>query len=65
MTSFGKIFRIPSSHVLETKFHSYGTGCLTVGSRWSMTTGDSLSRSMKAGRTPTRRPANERWLGEV
>jgi hypothetical protein len=31
MTRFEKIFRIPSSHVLETKFHSYGSG---LPDRW-------------------------------
>jgi hypothetical protein len=31
MTRFEKIFRIPSPHVLETKFHSYGSG---LPDRW-------------------------------
>src|SRR5580692_7954867 len=31
MTKFEKIFSIPSSHVLETKFHSYGSG---LPDRW-------------------------------
>ena len=32
MPSFETIFRIPSSHVLRTKFHSYGGG---VPESWS------------------------------
>ena len=40
MASFEEMFRIPRSHVLKAKFHSYGGEVPESWSTWSMTTED-------------------------
>jgi hypothetical protein len=63
MASFETIFRIPSSHVLKAKFHSYGAGCPRVGATRNMTAGESLLRGMTAACTQTMTASEQAMAG--
>jgi hypothetical protein len=53
MASFEEMFRIPRSHVLKAKFHSYGGEVPESWSTWSMTTEDNSFAQYGAARTRT------------